>query len=133
MSQESAPSLNEILLRMNKIEKKQTLQALLIQELQANSVPQPKTSKNKKTKETKRINANAQVIALLMKCSDKVWMSDELAEKIGCTGAAVRKTQAWKGYQKQKAGARQQCSIRKGSKDKNDNINAATEDDEIDY
>jgi hypothetical protein len=128
MFTESLPLSNEILLKISKIEENQILLFQLIQELQANSVPKS----NKPTKGVKRISVRAQVFDLLTKYSDKVWTSEKLAEKIGCTGAAVKKTSAWKGYQKQKVEARQQCSIRKGVKDKNGNIIIATEDHEID-
>jgi hypothetical protein len=132
MTKESSLLLSEILLRIDKIEEEQTSHSQLIQELRVNSVPKSKTSKNKQTKRVKRISVNTQIIDLLMKEPAKVWTSDELAEKIGCTGAAVRKTAVWKGYQKQKAKAKQQCSIRKGFKDKNDNIVVPSEDNEID-
>jgi response regulator of citrate/malate metabolism len=133
MSKESTLLLSEILLRINKIEEQQVLHSQLIQELQANSVPKSKTSKNKQTKGAKRVNVNVQVIALLRKDSNKVWTSNKLAEKIGCSGAAVRKTSAWKDYQKQKVGAGRQCSIRKVVKDKNGNIVVPIEDKEIDF
>jgi hypothetical protein len=133
MNKESTLLLNELLLRVNKIEVNQALHSHLIQGLQAISVPQPKISKNKKAKRTKQINVSTQVLALLMKYpDDKIWTSDELAEKIGCTGAAVRKTPAWKCCQKQKAGAKEQCSIRKGFRNQNGNINAVTKDKKID-
>jgi response regulator of citrate/malate metabolism len=123
--------LNEILVRVNKIEEQQVLHSQLFQELQANSVPKSKISKNKQTKGAKRVNVNIQVIALFLKNSNKVWTSNELAKKIGCSNSAVKKTSAWKNYQKTKAS--KQCSIRKGSKDQNGNINVAvTEDNEID-
>jgi hypothetical protein len=125
-------SFNEISLRVNKIEEKLGLQPKANQELLVNSVPKPKTLKNKQTKGAKRIRVNTQVLELFIKYPDKAWSSNELAEKIGCTGAAVRKTSAWKSCQKQKTEAGQQYSIRKGFKDKNGNITAVTEANEID-
>jgi hypothetical protein len=125
--------LSEILLRIDKIEEKQTLYSQLIRELRANSVPKSKISKNKQTKSVKRISVRVQVTDFLIKYPNNVWTSDELAKKIGCSGAAVRKTAVWNGYQKQKAETKQQCSIRKGFKDKNGNIVATTKDNnEID-
>jgi hypothetical protein len=129
MNKEISLSLNEILLKMSKIEEKQDLCFQLIQELLANFVPK---SKNKQTKEAKRINVDAYIFGLLIKRPNKVWTSNELAEKIGCSGSAVKKTSAWKSYQKQKIEARQQYFSRKGVKDKNGNIIIATEDNEID-
>jgi hypothetical protein len=143
MKKESLPLSNEILLRISKVEEKQDLYSQSIPELQesilelrkkflelqVNFAPQSKTLQKKQTKETKRVNVNLQVLALLAKYSDKVWTSDELAKKIGCSGAAVRKTSTWNIYrQKQKVVAGQQCSIRKGFKDKNGNIDTAVED-----
>jgi hypothetical protein len=40
----------------------------------------------------------------------------------------VRKTRFWRDYKKQQ----RQCSVRKGFRDKNGNIDAISEDDEID-
>jgi hypothetical protein len=88
--------------------------------------------KNKQTKGAKRIDVEAYVFGLLIKCPNKVWTSDELAEKIGCSSSAVRKTSAWKSCQKQNVEARQQSSIRKGLKDKHGDIIVAIEDNEID-
>jgi hypothetical protein len=42
------------------------------------------------------------IIALQIECPEKIWTSDSFAKKIGSTGAAVRKTKAWKNCQKRK-------------------------------
>ncbi|MDR2346265.1 MAG: hypothetical protein LBE18_09390 [Planctomycetaceae bacterium] len=130
--------LKEILLsKMNKIEEKQdwfeeqlTLFSKAIQNLQTNSEQQSKKSKKKQKKIPQRTNINLQVLNLLIKYSDKVWTSDELAKKIGCTGSAVRKTSAWNSYQKQKN--RSKSSISKKFENKNANIIAVTENNEFD-
>lgn len=140
MKKELESLLYEILLRLNKIEEREIWYLKAFKELLTNFVPQSEilmqvdsmlqseTSKNKKTEGSKLIDVQAQVVALLEKFPSGKWTSDELAKKIGCTGAAVRKTRAWQGYKKQQ----RQCSVHKGFKDKNGNINAISEDDEID-
>jgi ribosome-binding protein aMBF1 (putative translation factor) len=49
---------------------------------------------------TELLSVNDLVMALQMKYPQKTWTADELAEKIGCTGSAVRKTESWKIHQK---------------------------------
>ncbi|MDR2439357.1 MAG: hypothetical protein LBE12_08320 [Planctomycetaceae bacterium] len=97
-------SLNEILLKMSKIEEKQdlfteklTLFSKTIQKLQANSVPQSKTSKKKQTKRSKRIRVNTQVLDWFIKYPDKVWTSDELAEKNRLFRFCCKKDTGWLG------------------------------------
>ena len=46
-----------------------------------------------------RLHVNRLVFALQIECPDKIWTSDDFAKEIGCTGAAVRKTKAWREYQ----------------------------------
>ena len=43
-----------------------------------------------------RLHVGRLVFALQVECPEKVWTSDSFAKKIGCTGAAVRKTKEWK-------------------------------------
>ena len=56
MKTEPTLPLNEILLRISKIEEKQNLQDQAIQELRANSVPKSKTSKHKQTNKQREQN-----------------------------------------------------------------------------
>ncbi|MDR0611406.1 MAG: hypothetical protein LBG58_14960, partial [Planctomycetaceae bacterium] len=60
-------------------------------------------SKHKPEKGTKQVSADWHIAILFLKYPEKSWTSDELAAKIGCSGAAVRKTSMWKAYQKKKA------------------------------
>ena len=46
----------------------------------------------------KHLHVSALVIALQLEHPDRIWTSESFATEIGCTGAAVRKTQAWKNY-----------------------------------
>ena len=46
------------------------------------------------------VHVSSLVIALQLEHPDRIWTSDTLAEEIGCSGAAVRKTKAWKEYHK---------------------------------
>jgi hypothetical protein len=131
MTPKTSPLTQESLLqRIIKIEEKLDLLPQVNHVPQAGSAPKSKTSENKRAKGTKRVSINAQVFVLLTKYPDKAWTSDELAAKIGCSGAAVRKTSTWSLYQKQKKVARQQRF--KGAKNKNDHITIAVEDNAID-
>ena len=46
------------------------------------------------------LHVSSFVIALQLEHPDRIWTSDALAKEIGCSGAAVRKTKAWKEYHK---------------------------------
>ena len=46
------------------------------------------------------LHVSSLIVALQLEYPSRIWTSDDFAEKIGCTGAAVRKTKAWKEYQK---------------------------------
>jgi hypothetical protein len=145
MTKKASPLMNEVLLKISKIEEKQDshfqlIQELsqlvqnfsqVIQELQASPAPKSKTSKNKRAKETKRVGVNLQIFAILVKYPDQSWTANELAAKIGCSGSAVKKTSTWKTYLKQKNETKLH-SIRKGSKDKNGNITCDVDSNEID-
>ena len=54
----------------------------------------------KPSKINRHQHVNRLVFVLQVENPEKVWTSESLAAKIGCTGAAVRQTKAWKDYQK---------------------------------
>jgi translation elongation factor EF-4 len=70
----------------------------------------------------KRPQVNSRVLELLVKNPEKVWSSDAFAKEIGCTGAAVRQTKAWKVYQRKLQNERTVHQVRKGYRDENGNI-----------
>jgi len=82
-----------------------------------------KTKKSPKTA-TKRISANELIVALQLRHPEREWTSDSFAKEIGCTGAAVRATEAWKLYQKRQEQEKQKRPQRKGYKDERDNFEA---------
>ena len=57
-----------------------------------------------------RLSVDLLMLTLQIKYPEKVWTSDSFAEKIGCTGAAVRQTKAWKDYQKRLQNEKQERS-----------------------
>lgn len=59
---------------------------------------------------TKHLYVNRLVWVLQLEDTEKIWTSDDFAREIGCTSAAVRKTKAWKEYQKRLEYERQQYS-----------------------
>ena len=80
----------------------------------------PKATKMPKT--ANRHHVNRLVLALQVEFPEKVWTSGDFAEKIGCTGSAVRQTKEWKAYQGRLQAARQQRSTRKGFRNKHGNV-----------
>jgi len=71
-----------------------------------------------------RPQVNRLVFALQVEFPEKVWTADSFAEKIGCTGAAVRKTKAWREYRERLQNERQKRPQRKGYKTKKGNLEA---------
>ena len=69
-----------------------------------------------------RLHANALILGLQVEYPDRVWTSEDFAKVIGCTGSAVRKTKAWKAYQKMLEGEKDKRPQRPGWKDKNGNL-----------
>ena len=79
----------------------------------------------KHTKATNcRLHVNRLVTALQIECPEKIWTSDAFAEEIGCTGAAVRKTKAWREYQERLEHMKKRHLQRKGFKDEYGNLEA---------
>ena len=71
-----------------------------------------------------RLSVDLLMLTLQIKYPEKVWTSDSFAKEIGCTGAAVRQTQAWKDYQKRLQNDKQKHRPRKGYRDQWGNIDA---------
>jgi hypothetical protein len=83
-----------------------------------------KDKEPKAKKSSKAAHVNGLIIALQIEHPEKLWTSDSFAKKIGCTGAAVRKTKAWKNYQKRLKTERQKHSVPQGYRNKQGNIEA---------
>lgn len=71
-----------------------------------------------------RQHVNEKVMQLLLKHPRKVWTSEDFAKEIGCSGAAVRQTSAWKAHRKTHEKARRNHPLPKGFKNKQRDIDA---------
>jgi len=80
-----------------------------------------------------RMHVNSLIMALQIECPEKIWTSDDFAEEIGCTGAAVRKTKAWREYQERLENMKCGRLQRKGYKDEHGNIEAFDSDAETSH
>ena len=69
-------------------------------------------------------HVNRLVFMLQVEYPEKVWTSESMATEIGCTGAAVRQTKAWKEYQMRIQNEKQERRPRRGYKDRWGNIDA---------
>lgn len=76
----------------------------------------------------KRPQVNRQVFALQVEYPEKVWTADDFAKKIGCSGAAVRRTKAWKDYKNLLKHEKQKHLPPKGYKDNRGNLDAFDSD-----
>ena len=76
---------------------------------------------------------NRHVVALQLEYPDKVWSADDFAKKIGCTGAAVRKTQAWKEYQERLENERHERTFLKGNRGRRGSFEDFDADDNDDF
>ena len=84
--------------------------------------------KPSKATATKRILVNELIVALQLRNPEKEWTSDSFAKEIGCTGAAVRATEAWKLYQKRQAKEKRERRQKGGYKGRNGKIEAFVPD-----
>jgi len=89
---------------------------------------QASKAKNAPKTATKRILVNELIVALQLRHPAKEWTSDSFAKEIGCTGAAVRATEAWKLYQKRQEQEKQKRPQREGFKDNDSGIEAFVAD-----
>ena len=84
-------------------------------------------AKNSSKAAADRLRVNGLVLALQVEHPDRIWTAESFAGIIGCTGAAVRKTQAWKVYRERLQSQKQKHPQRKGYKDKRGNLEAFDE------
>ena len=105
---------------------------LLLEEIKSiRQTLKEKTPKPKKSIDS--LYVNEFVLAFLLSKPEKEdWKSGDLAEEIGCSPAAVRKTKAWKGYQATLQSKKQDRPPHKGYKDEWGNLEAYDTDDDRD-